>query len=127
MEGFEVKLPDSAKVYLFDISFFDKEKGEWNDELKIRAKRITNEKFIYFDEFNDFYVSKFFDEHPDGFNCDVIITFYDIKLKEACYKKSYNNYWLYIEEINDLNQEDKGKLIRVVDMQQYKRNKQHSW
>ena len=117
----EVKLLDSAKNYLFDISFFDKDKGEWNNELRVRAKRIINEAFIHFDEFTDFYVSKFFDEHPDGFYCDIVIKFYDNEFNEVCYQKEFKNRWLYIEKINDLNQYDECKLFRIADIEYSKR------
>ena len=113
-------LPDLAKTYLFKISFFDLQTAKYVDELEIRARRILNEKMIVFDEFQDFFVSKFFDEHNGEFNCDVVITFLDSKLEKIVYTKYYKNRFLHITPIGELNQYTEGKLTRVVDMDTFK-------
>lgn len=61
--GKTTDLPDLAKNYLFSIHFYDKEHEKWITELSVRAISITNEYVIEFDEFQDFYVSKFFDKY----------------------------------------------------------------
>jgi hypothetical protein len=113
-------LPDLAKTYLFKISFYDLQTAKYVDELEIRARRILNEKSIVFDEFQDFFVSKFFDEHKGEFNCDVVITFLDSKLEKIVYTKYYKNRFLHITPIGELNQNAEGKLARVVEMDTFK-------
>lgn len=112
-------LPDLAKTYLFKISFFDLQTAKYVDELELRARRILNEKLIVFDEFQDFFVSKFFDEHNGEFNCDVVITFLDSELKKIVYTKYYKNRFLHITPIGELNQNAEGKLVRVVEMDDF--------
>lgn len=109
-------LPDLAKTYLFKISFFDLQTAKYVDELEIRARRILSENLIVFDEFQDFFVSKFFDEHNGEFNCDVVITFLDSELNKIVYTKYYKNRFLHITPIAELNQNAEGKLTRAVEM-----------
>lgn len=112
-------LPDLAKTYLFKISFFDLQTAKYVDELEIRARRILSENLIVFDEFQDFFVSKFFDEHNGEFNCDVVITFLDSELNKIVYTKYYKNRFLHITPIAELNQNAEGKLVRVVEMDDF--------
>lgn len=109
-------LPDLAKTYLFKISFYDLQTAKYVDELEIRARRILSENLIVFDEFQDFFVSKFFDEHNGEFNCDVVITFLDSELNKIVYTKYYKNRFLHITPIAELNQNAEGKLTRAVEM-----------
>ena len=83
-----------------------------------------NENTIEFDEFQDFYVSKFFDKCNECFNCDVKIKFYDTKLNNVCYEKLYTNQWLYIKPIYELSTSNNLKLTRTVSMESRKRE---SW
>lgn len=95
-----------AKTHLFRIRFFDLKKQAWNTELEIRAKRICDERIICFDEFQDFYVSKLFDEYKYGFPCNIAIEFYDNEFKTCLYTKKLDNYVLTLMPIDNLNQED---------------------
>lgn len=112
-------LPDAAKRYLFKISFFDLQTSKYVDELELRAGRILDEKLIVFSEYQDFFVSKFFDEHNGEFNCDVVITFFDSELKNIVYTKYYKNRFLHIRPIAELNMSDEGKIVRVVEMDDF--------
>lgn len=100
-----------AKTHLFRIRFFDLKKQAWNTELEIRAKRICDERIIYFDEFQDFYVSKLFDEYKYGFQCNIVIEFYNNELETCLYAKKFDNYVLTLMPIDNLSQEDSSKLI----------------
>lgn len=121
LNGKTTDLPDLAKNYLFSIHFYDKELGKWITELSIRAISIANEYVIEFDEFQDFYVSKFFDEHDGCFNCDVKIKFYDTTLSNVCYEKLYENQWLYVDPIDKLSTSSEEKLTRTARMESRKR------
>ena len=94
--------------------------GKWITELSIRAISITNEYIIEFDEFQDFYVSKFFDEHNGCFNCDVKVKFYDTQLNNECYEKLYKDQWLYINPIKKLSTDSNEKLTRIARMESHK-------
>lgn len=121
LNGNATDLPDLAKNYLFSIHFYDKEHEKWITELSVRAISITNEYVIEFDEFQDFYVSKFFDEHDNCFNCDVKIKFYDTALNNVCYEKFYENQWLYADPIGALSTSGEEKLTRTARMESRKR------
>jgi len=121
LNGKITDLPDLARNYLFSIHFYDKELGKWITELSIRATSIANEYVIEFDEFQDFYVSKFFDEHDGCFNCDVKIKFYDTTLSNVCYEKLYENQWLYVDPIGVLSASGDKKLTRTARMESRKR------
>lgn len=95
--------------------------GKWITELSIRAISITNEYIIEFDEFQDFYVSKFFDEHNGCFNCDVKVKFYDTQFNNECYEKLYKDQWLYIDPIKKLSTDSNEKLTRIARMESHKR------
>ena len=105
----------------FQFTFATEKHGKWITELSIRVISITKEYIIEFDEFQDFYVSKFFDEHDDYFNCDVKIKFYDTKLNNVCYEKLFKNQWLYIDPIDKLSTTSDEKLTRTVRMESRKR------
>lgn len=51
------------KLFYFRFTFMIEKLGKWITELSIRAISITKEYIIEFDEFQDFYVSKFFDKY----------------------------------------------------------------
>ena len=109
------------KLIYFQFTFSTENIGKWNDELSVRAVRFVDESIIEFDEFQDFYVSKFFDKCDGCFNCDVKIKFYDTKLDDVCYEKLYTNQWLYIKPIFELSASGDFKLMRVVSMESRKR------
>ena len=116
----DLDLPDLAKSHLFKISFYNTHTGFYEDALEVRAKRMTDEHTIYFDEYQDFYVSKFFDSIGGAFNCDVVVSFFDSSLDKIVYTKYYKNVWLYLEPISELNQFSAGKIIRVANMYPFK-------
>lgn len=103
------------------MSFSIKNIGKWIDELSVRAVSITKEFIIEFDEFQDFYVSKFFDSHDGCFKCDVKIKFYDTKLNNVCYEKLFKDQWLYIDPIEKLSASSDEKLTRTARMESRKR------
>lgn len=103
------------------MSFSIKNVGKWIDELSVRAVSITNEYVIEFDEFQDFYVSKFFDSHNGRFNCDIKIKFYDTKLNNVCYEKLFKDKWLHICPIEKLSANSEEKLIRKACIEDNKR------
>lgn len=109
------------RIIYFQFTFSIDNSGKWNDELSIRAVRFVNERTIEFDEFQDFYVSKFFDKCDDCFNCDVKVKFYDTQLNNVCYEKLYENQWLYMEPIRELSSDSNLKLTRTVTMEPRKR------
>lgn len=121
LRGKVANFQDLAKTYLFMIEFFDKELEKWNSDLSVRAVRIKDENVIEFDEFQDFYVSKFFDSHNGCFNCDVNIKFYDTELNKVCYEKLFKNQWLYIDPIKELSANSDEKLTRTARMESHKR------
>ena len=109
------------KIIYFQFTFSTEKIGKWITELSIRAISIANEYVIEFDEFQDFYVSKFFDEHDGCFNCDVKIKFYDTTLSNVCYEKLYENQWLYVDQIGALSTSGDDKLTRTAHMESRKR------
>ena len=112
------------KTIYFQFIFTTEKIGKWITDLSIRVRSITNEHIIEFDEFQDFYVSKFFDEHDNCFNCDVKIKFYDTKLNNVCYEKLFKNQWLYIDPIDKLSTSSDEKLTRTARMESHNRE---SW
>lgn len=112
------------EIIYFQFIFTIENVGRWITELSVRAIGITKEYIIEFDEFQDFYVSKFFDEHNDCFNCDVKIKFYDTKLNNVCYEKLFENQWLYADPIDKLSTSSEEKLTRTAHMESRRRE---SW
>ena len=112
------------KTIYFQFNFTIEKHGKCINELGTRVRSIVKEYIIEFDEFQDFYVSKFFDEHDDCFNCDVKIKFYDTKLNNVCYEKLYENQWLYVDPIGALSTSGDDKLTRTARMESRKRE---SW
>lgn len=110
------KLPDLAKNYLFTVHFYDLAENKWVDELSYRTTQVHNEQEFVFNEYNDFFVSKFFDKHADGFNCNIVIKFYDASLKQVCYEKHYDNVYLLITDIDELSTEGGKKITRTAVM-----------
>ena len=106
-------MPNIAKNYLFRIRFWSCKDEKFDDELMMRARRIFNESYITFDEFEDFYVSKLFDGQKEPLRYKIFIDLFDDQLKECKHTKEfYAN--LEIQPIDDLNQEDSVKLRRTV-------------
>lgn len=106
-------MPNIAKNYLFRIRFWSCKDEKFDDELMIRARRIINESYITFDEFEDFYVSKLFDGQQKPLRYKIFIDLFDDQLKECKHTKDfYAN--LEILPIADLNQEDNVKFRRTV-------------
>ena len=106
-------MPNIAKNYLFRIRFWSYKDEKFDDELMLRAKRIFNESYITFDEFEDFYVSKLFDGQKDPLKYKIFIDLFDDKLQECKHTKEFTAE-LEILPIADLNQEDSVKLRRTV-------------
>lgn len=106
-------MPNIAKNYLFRIRFWSYKDEKFDDELMIRAKRIFNESYITFDEFEDFYVSNLFDGQKDPLKYKIFIDLFDDKLQECKHTKEFTAE-LEILPIADLNQEDSVKLRRTV-------------
>ena len=106
-------MPNIAKNYLFRIRFWSYKDEKFDDELMIRAKRIFNESYITFDEFEDFYVSKLFDGQKEPLRYKIFIDLFDDKLQECKHTKEFTAE-LEILPIADLNQEDSVKLRRTV-------------
>lgn len=107
-----------AKAYLFDVSIYNKKTKRTEFDLNIRCKRVTFEKNLYFDEYQDFYVSKYFDKLDDDTTFKVTINFYDSKLQKILYKKVLDNMKLYCEPIMDLDQTSSEKIqihVRMVE------------
>lgn len=104
-------MPNIAKNYLFRIRFWSYKDEKFDDELMLRAKRIFNESYITFDEFEDFYVSKLFDGQKTPLRYKIFIDLFDDK--ECKHTKEFNAD-LEILPIADLNQEDSVKLRRTV-------------
>ena len=106
-------MPNIAKNYLFRIRFWSYKDEKFDDELMLRAKRIFNESYITFDEFEDFYVSKLFDGQKEPLRYKIFIDLFDDKLQECKHTKEFTAE-LEILPIADLNQEDSVKLRRTV-------------
>lgn len=103
---------------MFDVSIYNKKTKKTELDLNIRCKRVINETTLYFDEFQDFYVSKYFDNLDDDTTFKVIINFYDTKLQKCVYKKVFDDMKLYRESFMDLDQESSDKiqiLVRMVE------------
>lgn len=113
---FVVNLPDLAKSYLFQIKFYNYKAEAWNEELMLRARKIENENIITFDEFQDFYVSKYFD-NLDNNEFRIEIDFYNSELKEKMYTKVIDHVHLYRLPFESLDQSSDKKLqikVQVV-------------
>lgn len=102
-----------AKNYIFRIRFWSYKDEKYDHELMLRAKRIFNESYITFDEFEDFYVSNLFDGQKDPLKYKIFIDLFDDKLQECKHTKEFTAE-LEILPIADLNQEDSVKLRRTV-------------
>lgn len=109
-------IPDLAKAYLFDVSIYNKKTKKTELDLNIRCKRVTFEKNLYFDEFQDFYVSKYFDNLDDDTTFKVTINFYDTKLQKCVYKKVFDDMKFYREPFMDLDQTSSDKIQILVRM-----------
>lgn len=106
-------MPNIAKNYLFRIRFWSYKDEKFDDELMLRAKRIFNESYITFDEFEDFYVSKLFDGQNRPLRYKIFIDLFDDKLQECKHTKEFTAD-LEIQPIAELDQEDSVKLRRTV-------------
>lgn len=109
-------IPDLAKAYLFDVSIYNKKTKKTEMDLNIRCKRVTFERSLYFDEFQDFYVSKYFDNLDDDTTFKVTINFYDSKLQKVVYKTVLDNMKFYREPFMDLDQTSSDKIQIMVRM-----------
>lgn len=107
-----VNLPDLAKNYLFKIRFWSYETGEYDEGLELRARKMFDEYMLTFDEFQDFYVSKYFDKLKDN-RFKLIVEFYNSQLTKVVYKKTIDCK-LQIRPFISLNQEDNVKLTRTA-------------
>lgn len=106
-------MPNIAKNYLFRIRFWSYKDEKFDDELMLRAKRIFNESYITFDEFEDFYVSKLFDGQKAPLRYKIFIDLFDDKLQECKHTKEFTAD-LEIQPIAELDQESSVKLRRTV-------------
>lgn len=106
-------MPNIAKNYLFRIRFWSYKDEKFDDELMLRAKRIFNESYITFDEFEDFYVSKLFDGQKEPLRYKIFIDLFDDKLQECKHTKEFTAD-LEIQPIAELDQEASVKLRRTV-------------
>ena len=106
-------MPNIAKNYLFRIRFWSYKDEKFDDELMLRAKRIFNEAYITFDEFEDFYVSKLFDGQKEPLRYKIFIDLFDDKLQECKHTKEFTAD-LEIQPIAELDQEASVKLRRTV-------------
>lgn len=106
-------MPNIAKNYLFRIRFWSYKDEKYDHELMLRAKRIFNESYITFDEFEDFYVSKLFDGQKEPLRYKIFIDFFDDKLQECKHTKEFTAD-LEIQPIAELDQEASVKLRRTV-------------
>ena len=102
-----------AKNYLFRIRFWSYKDEKYDHELMLRAKRIFNESYITFDEFEDFYVSKLFDGQKEPLRYKIFIDLFDNKLQECKHTKEFTAD-LEIQPIAELDQEASVKLRRTV-------------
>lgn len=106
-------MPNIAKNYLFRIRFWSYKDEKFDHELMLRAKRIFNESYITFDEFEDFYVSKLFDGQKEPLRYKIFIDLFDDKLQECKHTKEFTAD-LEIQPIAELDQEASVKLRRTV-------------
>ena len=106
-------MPNIAKNYLFRIRFWSYKDEKFDNELLLRAKRIFNESYITFDEFEDFYVSKLFDGQKEPLRYKIFIDLFDDKLQECKHTKEFTAD-LEIQPIAELDQEASVKLRRKV-------------
>jgi len=106
-------MPNIAKNYLFRIRFWSYKDEKYDHELMLRAKRIFNESYITFDEFEDFYVSKLFDGQKEPLRYKIFIDLFDDKLQECKHTKEFTAD-LEIQPIAELDQEASVKLRRTV-------------
>lgn len=106
-------MPNIAKNYLFRIRFWSYKDEKFDTELMLRAKRIFNESYITFDEFEDFYVSKLFDGQKEPLRYKIFIDLFDDKLQECKHTKEFTAD-LEIQPIAELDQEASVKLRRTV-------------
>ena len=106
-------MPNIAKNYLFRIRFWSYKDEKYDTELMLRAKRIFNESYITFDEFEDFYVSKLFDGQKEPLRYKIFIDLFDDKLQECKHTKEFTAD-LEIQPIAELDQEASVKLRRTV-------------
>lgn len=106
-------MPNIAKNYLFRIRFWSYKDEKFDDELLLRAKRIFNESYITFDEFEDFYVSKLFDGQKEPLRYKIFIDLFDDRLQECKHTKEFTAD-LEIQPIAELDQEASVKLRRTV-------------
>ena len=105
-------MPDLAKTYLFDVHIYNKKNKQTEYDLNVRCKEVLGERYLYFDEFQDFYVSKYFDNLKDN-RFKLIIEFYNSQLTKVVYKKMIDCK-LQIRPFVSLNQEDNVKLTRMA-------------
>ena len=73
---------------------------------------MFDEYMLTFDEFQDFYVSKYFDKLKDN-RFKLIVEFYNSQLTKVVYKKTIDCK-LQIRPFDSLNQEDNVKLTRTA-------------
>jgi hypothetical protein len=106
-------MPNIAKNYLFRIRFWSYKDEKYDHELMLRAKRIFNESYITFDEFEDFYVSKLFDGQKEPLRYKIFIDLFDDTLQECKHTKEFTAD-LEIQPIAELDQEASVKLRRTV-------------
>ena len=109
-------MPDLAKTYLFDVHIYNKKNKQTEYDLNVRCKEVLGERYLYFDEFQDFYVSKYFDNLDEDTTFKVTINFYDSKLQKVVYKRVYDNMKFYREVFSDLDQNSSNKLQVKVTM-----------
>ena len=107
-----VNLPDLARNYLFKIRFWSYETEDYDEGLELRARKMFDEYMLTFDEFQDFYVSKYFDKLKDN-RFKLIVEFYNSQLTKVVYKKMIDCK-LQIRPFVSLNQEDNVKLTRTA-------------
>lgn len=101
-----------ARNYLFKIRFWSYETEDYDEGLELRARKMFDEYMLTFDEFQDFYVSKYFDNLKDN-RFKLIIEFYNSQLTKVGYKKTIDCK-LQIRPFVALDQEDNVKLTRTV-------------
>lgn len=109
-----VNLPDIARNYLFKIRFWSYETKEYDVDLELRARKMIDEYILIFDEFQDFYVSKYFDKLKDN-RFKLVVEFYNSQLTKVVYKKTIDCK-LKIRPFVALDQEDNVKLTRTAEI-----------
>lgn len=103
-------IPNLARAYCFQLKFYNNKTKQYEDELLLRAKKFTNESVITFDEFEDFYVTKYFDNLTDDTTFNITVVFYDLHLYKKIYSRTYKNQKLQWLSFGDLNQEGNDKV-----------------